>query len=94
MRDVSIFIVGLLLVSVLVSVLAHFIGSVGPFTSRSRIIFCEKDVIRFYEKYADMHEESEIEIKESKERLEFLGTNSVDDFLKNYPSKDRACYYE
>ena len=90
MRNFLFFIVSLLLASVL----AHFLGSVAPVTSLGQIIDCEKDVIRFYEKYADLHEESEIEIKQSKEILDFLEANSLDDFLKKYPSQDRTCYYE
>ena len=75
-------------------VLAYYLDTVGPSTSRNRIIYCEKDVIRFYEKYSDMHEESAITIQQSRERLEFIGANNVDAFLKKYPSKDRQCYYE
>ena len=74
--------------------LAYYLDIVGPSTSRDRIIYCEKDVIRFYEKYSDMHEESEIEIQQSRERLDFIGANNLDAFLKKYPSKDRQCFYE
>lgn len=79
---------------VTVSILAYFFDNADPSTSRNRIIYCEKDIIRFYKKYPKTHKDSEGQITEAQQRLNFLKANAVDAFLEQYPSKDRKCYYE